>query len=158
MSAGQPPGAILRPLVRLGKSSDECWEWIGCKLENGYGKKTCNGRTVLAHRWLWSQLFGPIPDGLVIDHVCQNRGCVNPQHLRVVTQAENVRSAVTTLLTSGDVDEIRDLNDAGWFADRIAERFDVAPTTVKSILQGKSWRRRPRKFYGPNQRVREGTA
>jgi hypothetical protein len=140
-------GATIKPLVKLGKSPEDCWEWIGLKHANGYGKKQFHDKTWLAHRWLWSQLFGPIPDGLVIDHVCQNPGCVNPHHLRVVTQAENVRSGLTTLLTDGDVKEIRKLHEAGWFNDNIAAKFNVHVSTISSLLVGKSWRK-PKPFYG----------
>lgn len=72
---------------------------------------------------------------------------MNPHHLRVVTQAENVRSGLTTLLTDGDVKEIRSLHEVGWFSDQIAAKFDVHVTTVKSLLQGKSWRK-AKPFYG----------
>jgi hypothetical protein len=147
---GQEPGGVMRPLVALGKSPGDCWEWLGRRQDNGYGKKQFNGRTVLAHRWLWIQLFGKIPDGLVIDHVCQNRGCVNPHHLRVVTQAENVRSGLTTLLTEGDVKEIRKLHEAGWFNDNIAAKFNVHVATISSLLVGKSWRK-AKPFYGPKK-------
>lgn len=57
------PGETMKPLVRLGKTPDDCWEWIGRKHDNGYGKKQFHSRTLLAHRWLWTQLFGPIPGG-----------------------------------------------------------------------------------------------
>lgn len=146
----QFPGETVKPLVKLGRTPDDCWEWIGRKHANGYGKKQFHSRTLLAHRWLWMQLFGPIPSGLVIDHVCQNPGCVNPHHLRVVTQAENVRSGLTTLLTDGDVKEIRRLHELGWFADNIAAKFDVHEKTIRSLLAGKSWRK-AKPFYGPKK-------
>ncbi|TAM22399.1 MAG: HNH endonuclease, partial [Nevskiaceae bacterium] len=100
-------GLTLKPLVRLGKRPDDCWEWLSVKTEGGYGKKQLGGKTLLAHRWMWTQLFGPIPDGLVIDHICANPGCVNPAHLRLCSQAENCRDGAGTTLTSADVVEIK---------------------------------------------------
>ena len=134
--------------MKIGKKPEDCWLWIGRLQPNGYGKKQFNGRTVLAHRWVWTQLFGQIPSGLVIDHTCQNRGCVNPHHLRIVTQAENTRAGLKAILTAGDVEEIRKLNDIGWFADQIAGKFNVSDGAIKSILQGKSWRTKAKPFYG----------
>jgi hypothetical protein len=70
---------------------DDCWEWSGVLLANGYAIFQTNGTRVLAHRYSYELHVGPIPDGLVIDHLCRNKKCVNPEHLEPVTQAENAR-------------------------------------------------------------------
>lgn len=70
-----------------------CWLWTG-SVAYGYGKFR-DGRTVLAHRWAYESIRGPIPTGLVLDHLCKVKHCVNPDHLEAVTHAVNVRRAAT---------------------------------------------------------------
>lgn len=68
-----------------------CWRWTGNKASNGYGYVS-RGRAlskVVAHRVVYTMHRGPIPDGLILDHLCRNRGCVNPAHLEPVTTREN---------------------------------------------------------------------
>lgn len=71
-----------------------CWLWTG-STRRGYGVFWNGGRRYPAHRWSFEWSNGPIPDGLVIDHMCRVRSCVNPAHLRAVTQRVNVMSGDT---------------------------------------------------------------
>ena len=68
--------------------SGGCWEWLGAKNDRGYGQLWV-GRTRLAHRLAYEFIVGAIEPGLQLDHVCQNPGCVNPDHLRQVTNKQN---------------------------------------------------------------------
>lgn len=70
--------------------TDGCWEWQGSLTSAGYGRTSVNGKTVFTHRYSYEQIVGPIPEGLVIDHLCRNRSCCNPGHLEPVTNRENV--------------------------------------------------------------------
>lgn len=70
------------------EKTDKCWNWTGSGVR-GYGRIRIGNRMVLAHRWSYENARGPIPSGKVIDHLCRNRACVNPEHLEVVTQSVN---------------------------------------------------------------------
>lgn len=66
-----------------------CWNWTGCTTK-GYGYFWNGEKLVLAHRWAYENLVGPVPPKLHIDHLCRNRSCVNPDHLEPVTVRVNL--------------------------------------------------------------------
>jgi hypothetical protein len=78
-----------RALARI-VVGDDCWEWAGAHNRDGYGTAYKDGRPQGAHRVIYELLVGPIPDGLQIDHLCRNRGCVNPAHMEPVTKKVNL--------------------------------------------------------------------
>jgi hypothetical protein len=68
---------------------DGCWLWLIGKSTAGYGVFRLPDRQVLAHRFAYELLVGPIPDGMTLDHLCRVRHCVNPTHLEPATRGEN---------------------------------------------------------------------
>jgi HNH endonuclease len=83
---------------RFWKSADltgECWLWTKCCAPNGYGQVWYEGKNDRAHRIAWILTYGPIPKGLFICHTCDVRHCINPEHLFLGTQSDNMIDAVT---------------------------------------------------------------
>jgi len=81
---------LLRFNSKIQLKENGCHEWIAGKDRDGYGQFFLNKKTVKAHRFSYELYKGKIKNGLQIDHLCRNRGCVNPKHLEEVTCKENV--------------------------------------------------------------------
>lgn len=107
--AMQRKGATLRPLsnswankseppevrfwAKVNKQGlEDCWEWQGYVGPNGYGHFVGGPGYGSAHRYSYKIHKGLIPEGLVIDHTCLRKSCVNPRHLRAVTQKQNTEN------------------------------------------------------------------
>ena len=129
-----------------------CWLWAGATGPNGYGAFSDDTGTVRAHRASWALHRGAIPAGRVVCHKCDVRLCVNPDHLWLGSQKENMTDARDkgrlapqsgeqnnkARLTSEDVEAIRAMR--GVVPQRvIAERFGVSRDHIKKIHQGKYW-------------------
>lgn len=71
--------------------STSCWIFGQHIAATGYGQVSIGGQLRLAHRVFYERAHGPIPDGLTVDHLCRVRACVNPDHMEIVTRAENLR-------------------------------------------------------------------
>lgn len=134
---------------RVACSTDfQCWPWRGgASGENGYGR----WRGGMAHRFAYELVHGPIDDGLLVRHRCDNPRCCNPHHLEVGTHADNMRDAVErhriakgerhgkTKLTLEQVAYIR-ANPDRLKLGRLAEMFGVSESTVSYIRSGRSWK------------------
>src|SRR5579859_4768303 len=94
-------------VVELGYPTP-CWVWKLARTHNGYGLvRHGTGSMKLAHRVEYEQRDGPIPDGLTLDHLCKERGCINPEYLEPVTLIENQRRGDGTKLRPTDFWTIR---------------------------------------------------
>ena len=137
-----------RVLARIVKDEQTgCWVWQGGCGYNGYARlrRGDDGKPVLCHRVVYEHFFGPIPEGLVVMHTCDNRRCLNPEHLRAGTQKENMQDmykkgrSTRSVLTEPEVREIRRLSENGVSTHTLANSFCVSPATIYNITSGKAW-------------------
>lgn len=96
---------------------DGCWSWTASTSTDGYGQISVDGRLASAHRLSWEWANGTIPEGMFIDHRCANRRCVNPEHLRVTTNAQNMQH-----LTGAPRHNTSGVRGVSWAKDRKAWR------------------------------------
>lgn len=94
LRSGQTDPIRLGPVDRFWSQvtrTDGCWIWTGTGIEaNGYARIKVNGERILVHRMSWVMAFGSVPSGLVVCHRCDVPLCVNPDHLFVGTQKDNI--------------------------------------------------------------------
>jgi len=97
VAAGASHPTLRRLIRRIVIDENNCWLWTGEKSgHKGYGGIRHDGRTQRVHRVAYELFVSPIPEGLVIDHLCRNRRCVNPHHLEPVTvRVNNLRGPTT---------------------------------------------------------------
>jgi HNH endonuclease len=132
------------------REPDECWPWLGNK-HDGYGVLGARGEWYTSNRVTWLLINGPIPDGLWVLHTCDNRACVNPAHLYLGTNKENVADRERRhrriaargeahghcKLTSAQVLEIREALDS---ERAIGLRFGISKGHVHKIKKKLAWR------------------
>jgi len=94
LTSGAPPGPIpMNPLTRYKVNQNGCWIWTGAVHKTGYGQVKWKGKSTVAHRVVYELVKGLIPVGLVLDHTCNVKLCVNPEHLDPVTYSINTQRA-----------------------------------------------------------------
>lgn len=109
LNTGSPTGSTKKPPTPAAQrfwekvdAAGPCWIWKAAKDGNGYGLfRVDKGHIHRAHRFAYEFLVGPIPDGLVLDHLCRNQACVNPDHLEPVTNDENCRRGIGRDVSQG---------------------------------------------------------
>lgn len=122
--------------------SEGCHEWLASRIPAGYGQFYIHRKAFRAHRVAFEIAYGPIPDGLGIMHTCDNPGCVNPNHLVLGTQKQNMvdmrrknraSAQVSVKLVEGLKAEYQ-----GKFGDisKLAAKYGLHPKTVGRYLKG----------------------
>src|SRR6266436_4873849 len=116
-----------------------CWIWQGKISIYGYGRIKRGGREHAAHKYMYEHKYGPVPDGLELDHLCRQRPCMNPDHLEAVTPAVNKQRGDVTPFYPKDVLRIAKMYRAGKSQHQIAKIFGVRQGTISRILAGQRW-------------------
>jgi len=131
------------------KSDNDCWEWVGYVENCGYGRMCFDYRNHLVHRVVYELIYGPIPEGMLICHHCDNKKCCNPKHLFLGTQGDNMRDMWKKYregnglrkLTTNHVVEIRKLYLTGkYYQWELGEMFGVDQSNICDIINNKIWR------------------
>lgn len=151
-SSGTPLERFWR-MVATGSS--DCWYWTGSINRLGYGVFVALNETK-AHRVAYKLFCGEIPNGMFVLHKCDTRCCVNPKHLMLGTQADNVKDMVDkgrakqtplygeknprSKLTQSQVDEIRVRVANGEKQRSMCKIFAVSPMTINRIIRGETWK------------------
>lgn len=131
----------------------DCWLWTGALKENGYGCMGTNQKSgMYPHRVSFELFNGPIPRGLCVLHTCDNRRCINPDHLWIGTHADNARDMIRknrarhgekhpgAKLTEKDVIFIKNLmSDNAPRDHEIARLFNLKKATISAIRRNKLW-------------------
>ena len=135
-------------------SPDECWEWLGRRVK-GYGMMCVSKRSIGAHRISWGIHNGTIPEGMSVLHKCDNPSCVNPNHLFLGTQADNIRDMMIKKrdkhpsgenhknhkLVLSQVENIRlRYKQGGITFKELASEFGVSQSAINNIIQGNRWK------------------
>lgn len=128
-----------------------CWRWKGATTGNGYGVIVLNrkvatkhglGRNYQTHRASYELHHGTIPEGMVVRHKCDNKLCMNPEHLEVGTQRDNIQDAIdrghmASKLTEKDVEFIR---SSTLSQRKLGKMLGVSPTVIWHVKHGNKWR------------------
>jgi hypothetical protein len=139
----------LMTKIKIDESTG-CWEWTGCKIRGGYGLAWDGKKMKVAHRLSYEIHRGPIKNGMIACHVCDNPACINPDHLFLGSQAENIADMITkgrlvsgsdrynSKLTEADVRAI--LGAKGITQQRLADQYGVNRSLISNIRCGRAWK------------------
>jgi hypothetical protein len=124
-----------------------CIPWAGPTMNMGYGLAYVassgygakDARSVLAHALAWEQEHGPVPKGFTVHHRCENKLCVNVEHMELLTRKDHAGAGGHGKLTQRLADEIRWLRERGWRGDDVATAYGVSVQQVCNIFRGRCW-------------------
>ena len=140
--------------VEIG-APEECWKWNGGHIPSGYGSFSVKNIQRGAHRVMYLVANGELPPGLVVRHACNNKGCVNPSHLSVGTQLDNMHDRLRSgnyergeghYLARLDADKVYAARVARLNGDSygaLAKRYNVNSGTIYDAVNGNTWRHVP---------------
>ena len=136
-----------------------CVEWAGYRQAIGYGiigtgsRTDGSRRTMLTHRAAWEVAYGPIPDGVMVCHKCDNRACINPEHLFLGNQTDNMRDMIAkgrkrvakgethpkTKIDKALAERIREQHHNGCSQNSIAKEHGISQYIVWRVINHQHW-------------------
>lgn len=152
--------------IKIG-SPDECWEWMGGLFTKGYGCFRVGGMVKQSHRFSWEIHFGTIPQNKLVCHTCDNRRCVNPNHLFIGTNQDNMSDMVRkgrsakgkshglylhpdkraigqkhgrAKLSDIDIIHIRYQHELGAPNIELSKQYNIDSSVISEIINRKIWR------------------
>lgn len=136
--------------VTIPPNAEDCWTWRSWAPHSKHQLSTYKGETMLAHRRSYRMFNGPLSQGLVIMHHCDNPSCVNPKHLSQATQDANMKDCKDKgrfASQAGSKNKAAKLNEQQVIEiynspssiDDLAAKYNVATTTINAILRGQNW-------------------
>ena len=131
----------------LKENEDLCWLWQGSRYQNNYGKTVWGGKQYFAHRMSYIIFNGLIPNNFIIRHTCDNKRCVNPKHLIIGTQSDNLLDSVKRnthglqKLTQEEVIEIKKSLKKPYrgINKYLAEKYNVTQNAISQIKTNRNW-------------------
>jgi hypothetical protein len=157
---GRPKSTLTteQRFLQYVEKTDDCWLWTGAirnrKIKRGgYGVFYIDGKNLISSRVAYELWIAPIDEGMKVRHKCDNRKCVNPDHLEIGTHQDNMDDMKSRgrqskqngenhgnhKLTNDDIFEMKILNGFGFTNVEIAKRFSISDGMVCMILKGKRW-------------------
>lgn len=148
----------IAELFRTRTSTNEagCIEWNGSRNRGGYGTVGLNGKIMITSRIAWELRYGEIPAGMFVLHRCDNRCCINPDHLFLGTQQDNIadmkrkgraksggargKQLPQTKISEDDARSIRAMYASGCKQKELAHKFGVTQSAVSMIVTGRNWK------------------
>ena len=150
--------SVLDRILKRTEPMGECLFWTGCVNHKGYGRVLVDSKNRYTHRIVWSEHYGPIPDGMMVCHKCDNRLCVNVKHLYLGNQETNMADMVrrkrarngsaivrhekhpSAKLQLKDVVKIREAYASGHTTQQmLADQFGISRGQVQKIVTGNAW-------------------
>jgi len=141
------------PILRFNKKyvidpETQCWLWIGCRNQNGYGQFRVGNNIYKAHRFAYEYFIGPLDPELEVCHNCATPSCVNPRHLRQDTRSSNMidmsyaKTNNMQKLTVEQVIEIKQKLQNYYFGlgKKLAREYGVDSRTISVIKTGRNWK------------------
>ena len=149
---------IDRFMAKVKVQANGCWEWTGKIHNSGYVTFFSNGKAMLAHRWSYQYYKGLLHPSMFVCHSCDNRICVNPDHLWLGDASDNMKDMVSKNRHKNQTGSqnnfsklsetaVKDIKARGYFGGapkggnikELAEEYNVSYDTVRSIVKGVSW-------------------